>query len=141
MIAKFLVIISMVITSQSLAKSVASKKNDRKPNQIEASAINFKIVYGEKTTYFVVVKTRSGGRVDFSNNLGAKDSKNISTNDYEFLSSKISGFTEPFNKKEFCSRNYIEISEGARKIVGCLGAPNKLAIEIQATANLLSTLF
>lgn len=141
MIAKFLIIISMLITSQSFAKSAANKKDNRKPNQVEASRINFKIVYGEKTTYFIVVKTKRGGRVAFSNNLGARDTKDISTDDYEFLRSKVSGFDGPTNKKEFCHRNYIEISEGARQVLGCIGAPNRLATEIQEVANLLSALF
>lgn len=141
MIAKSLIIFSLVVTSQSFAKSVATKKNNRNPKQVEASAINFKVVYGEKITYFDVVKAKNGGRVKFSNNLGAKDAKDISANDCEFLRSKVSGLTEPSNKKEFCTRNYIEITDGARQILGCLGAPNKLATEIQETANLLSALF
>ncbi len=141
MIARFIVIFAVAMTGQSFAKDLVTKRNPRKPNQVEALAIHFEVVYGEKTTYFQVVKTKNGGRVDFSNNLGAKDSKDISAGDYEFLKTKVARLTGLSNKKEFCNRKYVEVTDGTRQVLGCLGAPNKLAVEIQKIVNLISLLF
>lgn len=141
--AKLIVLTSLLISSFCFAKtsSSATKKQNRKPNQVESSTIIFKVVYGEKTTIFNVSKGKNGGRVEFSNNLGARDTKEISVADYEYLKSKVLGLSGTNNQKEFCMRNFIEVKTDSREFLGCLGAPNKLAVEIQETANLISVLF
>jgi|GEM_PF-3885432 hypothetical protein len=140
-ILKFLILFSLIITNFAFAKNNVTKKTSRKPNQLENTAIQFKVVYGEKTTLFVVSKSKNGGVVEFSNNLGAKETKTISFADYDYLKSKVSSLSGPTNQKEFCMRNFIEVKTESREFLGCLGALNKLAVDIQETTNLISILF
>lgn len=137
-----LLIIPLLMPGLASAKVASKKKAGRKPSQVEASApIGFKVVYGEKTTLFLISKSRAGGRVEFSNNLGARSSKDISSDDYDYLNSKVQKLSGPTNRKEFCLRNYVELTADGKRLLGCLGAPNKLAKDMQETVNLLSVLF
>lgn len=140
-ILKLIFLFSLIATNFAFAKSQVIKKTTRKPNQVESTTIQFKVVYGEKTTLFVVSKNKGGGLVEFSNNLGAKESKTISFADYDYLKSKISNLSGPTNRKEFCMRSFIEVKTENRELLGCLGASNKLAVDIQETTNLISVLF
>ncbi len=137
---KIILLTSLIATNFAFAKTSEVKKTTRKPNQVEGSTIRFRVVYGEKTTFFVVSKTKNGGRVEFSNNLGARETKELSIVDYDYLKSKVSNLSGT-NQKEFCMRNFIEVKTDSREILGCLGAPNKLAEDIQETTNLISILF
>ncbi len=134
-------LIFLATTSLAFAKAPSSKKSLRKPNQVEITMIRFKIVYGEKTTLFKVAAAKTGARVDFSNNLGSHATKEISSADYDYLRSEVSNLTEPSNQKVYCSRNFIEITTEMHTSVGCLGAPNRLAHDMQKTVNLISILF
>jgi hypothetical protein len=137
-----LIFLTFLFTSSfAFAKDPGSKKISRKPSQTEASAMNFTIVYGDKTTVFKVSKDKKGGRIDFSNNLGSQKTKIIPAADLEFLKSKVSNLTGPTNKKEFCTRRYIEVKTDSHQFVGCLGASNKLAQDIQEITNLITILF
>ncbi len=139
--AKLIFIFGIFIASITFAKGAEGKKLSRKPNQVENKTMRLKVVYGEKTTVFLVSKSKNGGYVHFSNNLGTQDGKPINSADFDFLSSKVASFQEPTNLKEFCSRNYIELKSDGRELLGCLGAPNKLAEGMQELTNLLSALF
>lgn len=138
---KVILLTSLIATNFAFAKSSAVKKTNRRPNQVESSTIRFRVVYGEKTTFFIVSKTKNGGRVEFSNNLGARETKELSIADYDYLKSKVSSLSGTTNQKEFCMRNFIEVKTDTRELLGCLGAPNKLAENIQETTNLISILF
>lgn len=138
---KLILLASLTATNFAFAKPPTVKKTSRKPNQVESSNIRFRIIYGEKTTFFVISKTKNGGLVEFSNNLGARDRKEISLADYRYLKTRVSNLSGTTNQKEFCMRNFIEVQNDNRKLLGCLGAPNKLAEDIQETVNLISILF
>lgn len=115
-------------------------KVTRKPNQTEAPTIVIKSVYGDRTTQFFVYQSKDGNRVDFSNNVGGKGSRVISSDDFNFLQKKIAKISGS-NDKVFCSRSNITIKMGPQEVVGCMGASNKVAREVQETTNLLSMLF
>ncbi|MBK7844219.1 MAG: hypothetical protein IPJ71_11070 [Bdellovibrionales bacterium] len=117
------------------------ERTNRKPNQIERSTIRIRVVYGERTTFFVVYKVKNGGKVEFSNNLGARETKEISAGDHDYLKLKVSSLSGTNNEKRFCLRNFIEVKTDARELVGCIGATNKLAKGIQHVTNLISTIF
>lgn len=134
----FLLTFAMLIFCQHFSEA---KNIVRKPSQAENLPIQIKVIYGEKITLFSIAKTKSNGRVEFSNNSGAKDSKDISLKDYDFLKNKISKISGTSNDKSFCIRNYITINLNNRELVGCIGAPNNFAREIQETTNLVSVLF
>jgi hypothetical protein len=140
-ISKFVFLILLMATNFSFGKSKVIKKTVREPNQSEMTTAHFRVVYGDKTTIFDVSKSKNGGQVNFSNNFGAHETKKISMSDYKYLISKISSLSGVNNKKEFCMRNFIEIKTETREILGCLGAQNKFATDIQEIANLMSILF
>lgn len=140
-ISKLILLASLMATNLAFAKIQVVNKTMRKPSQVESPIIRFRVVYGEKTTLFNVSKGKNGGRVEFSNNLGARETKEISTADYDYLKSKVSNLSGPTNQKEFCSRNFIEVKVDSRELLGCLGAPNKHAEAIQEIINLISILF
>ncbi len=139
---KKLMFLSLLISAHFVfASPSTADRSSRKPNQVEGSTIHFKIVYGEKTTFFIVSKIKSGGKVEFSNNLGSRETKEISAVDYDYLKSKVSNLSGTNNQKRFCLRNFIEVKTDARELVGCLGAPNRLAKDILGVTNLISTIF
>lgn len=140
-ISKLILLASLMATNLTFAKIQVANKTMRKPSQVESPIIRFRVVYGEKTTLFNVSKEKNGGRVEFSNNLGARETKEISIADYDYLKSKVSNLSGPTNQKEFCSRNFIEVKVDSRELLGCLGATNKLAEDIQETTSLISILF
>ncbi len=141
-ILKLALVAALLVSQTAFGKELPKKKYVRKPNQAESfSPVQFKIVYGDKTTFFMISKSKTGGRVAFSNNLGARDNKEISAADYEFLKERVASFDEPSNLKAYCSRNYIEMTVGNLKTLGCLGSPNGLAKRLQETTNLISLLF
>ncbi len=113
----------------------------RKPSQASSQQIRIKVVYGEKTTTFVITHSASGGRVDFANNLGAHSLREISTDDYEFLKSKVEGFGNLSNDKQFCSRAYVEVSTDTLKTIGCAESKTKIADDVRSVVNLLSLMF
>lgn len=121
--------------------SFAKKSGTRKPNQIKDQGVFIKSVYGEKISLFSVTQSNGTALVVFSNNSGAKDSRTISVKDFDFLKNKISKTSGTSNDKAFCLRNYTVIATASREITGCMGAPNRVAKEIQETVNLLSILF
>lgn len=135
-----LIFLVLVATAAS-AKKASAPKPARKVAQTDPSLLFFRVVYGEKTTDFVVRKAKAGATIEFRNSDGAATSRPLSETDYKFLKSKVAGLTGPSNSKEFCTRNYIEILSEKRNLVGCLGAGNKLARDMQATVNLLTVLF
>jgi len=121
------------------AKSLENKNvNDQ---GVKNNSIQFKVVFGEKETVFKVSPSKLGGAVDYSNNFGARNSRKISLADYVFFKSKVDHLSGPTNKKEFCNRDYIELSFPKRELIGCLRAENKLASEMREMTNLLSLLF
>lgn len=117
-----------------------AKKLVRKPNQAE-TPIKITVLYGEKVTLFSITNDKNKGRVEFSNNSGAKDSKEISLKDYEYLKTKISKISGISNDKSFCNRNHITINFENKELVGCIGAPNSFAREVLNITNLISILF
>ena len=103
--------------------------------------MEYKVVYGDKVTSFVISKTKTGGAIEYSNNLGLKSSTKISTTDFDYLKDKVNKAKGPTNKLEFCRRSYIEVTTDKRKLMGCIGGQNTVARNLQSTVNLLSILF
>ena len=123
----------------SARKTVA---NIRSPNQVvEPGMISINVVFGEKTTSFIILKSKTGAVVGFSNNAGETRSTEVSKDDYAFITDKINKISGTTNQKSFCNRNYIEVETDARNLVGCLGSTNKVAEELQRVTNLLTLLF
>lgn len=124
-----------------LPQSLQAKKVAHKLNKSESEPIKIKVIYGEKITLFSINKNNNSGHVEFSNNFGAKDSKDISLKDLEFLKNKLLKISGISNDRNFCTRNYITITFNGQDLVGCIGAPNSFAREVQEITNLLSILF
>ena len=103
--------------------------------------IKIKVIYGEKITLFSISKIKDKGKVEFSNNAGAKGAKEISLKDYEFLKNKIAKAPGTSNDTSFCLRNYIAVTLNNREMIGCIGSSNSFARELQETTNLVSILF
>ncbi|MGZ3804366.1 MAG: hypothetical protein ACXVB4_09170 [Pseudobdellovibrionaceae bacterium] len=132
-----ILLIAGMLTSQ-VSQAI---KGIKKSNQAEVQPIKIQVIYGEKISLFSIFKVRDKGLVEFSNNLGVKGSKDISLKDYNFLKNKILKISGLSNDKNFCIRNYIEISIKDQELVGCIGAPNSFAREVLETTNLVSILF
>lgn len=139
--ANLLFVILFLMANIVFAKTSVAKGAGRKPSQSEPTPITFKITYGERITLFSVSKIKTGGLVELSSNTGTRSKKEISAADYQFLKSKVSNLSGTSNSKEFCVRNYIELKAEGRELVGCLGAKNKIAQDMQETVNLLGVLF
>ena len=125
-------------TTPALAKKSADIK--RKPNQ-ESSQLQFKILFGEKTSFFSIAKTDSGAHIDFQNNQNIHSSKDISARDYEYITKRVSTLTASRNNIENCSRSYIEFTDSSKKVTGCIGSFNKTTHELQEITNLIAILF
>lgn len=135
------IFLSFTLFSFSGVYALPLKKPDRAPNQIESSSIKFTIVYGEKTTNFILTNNPSGKLIEHSNSFGAHSTKKISDADFDYIKSKLESIAGPTNKKDFCPRNYVEITNGSFELTGCLGALNKVSGQIQELVNLISLLF
>lgn len=118
-----------------------AKKVQRKPTQTEARPIQIKVIYGDRISLFSIAKTGSKGQVEFSNNAGAKSAREISVKDYNYLRDKILKISGSPNEKSFCYRNSITITIDQKELLGCIGAPNKFARDVQEITNLVSILF
>ena len=130
--AKILMFLSMVVFCfLASAKTTVAHK----------PALIFKIVYGEKVTVFEIDNSKAKPKIAFSNSLGNRASREISLDDYDFLKSKVSNLQGETNRKDFCTRSYIEVKAGSRELLGCLGSPNKMAKELLDIVNLISLLF
>lgn len=130
-----LVILSLALGASPLA--FAKKKVSAKPRRPSQTApIHFRVVYGEKTSVFLINSTR----VDFSNNQGLQRSANLSVSDYNLLRGKIQKLPTSTNIEK-CPRSYIEVTAEAKRIADCIGASTPIAKELQSTANLLGLLF
>ena len=125
-------------TPPALAKT--SQDIKRKPNQ-EAPQFQFKIIFGEKTSFFSISKTGSGAHIDFQNNQNTHSSKEISARDYDYISKRVSTLAANRNKTENCSRSYIEFTDSMKKVTGCIGSFNKTTHELQEITNLIAVLF
>lgn len=139
MINGLIVIGIMLVFTPQLAFSKNQKT--RKPSQTKEQNIFVKSVYGEKISLFSITSSNETALVEFSNNSGTKISRTISAKDFDFLKGKVSKISGTSNDRAFCFRNYTAITMGNREIIGCMGAPNRLAKDIQETVNLLSILF
>lgn len=138
-----LVLVSLSLVGLATAKEIEFTPTERpKPRQRQkAESLRIKVEFGDQITYFNIAKTKKGGKIEFSNVAGAKDTKEITKEDFEYLLSKVASYPKGTNSLELCPRSYIEVRSSSRTIVSCLGAPHKLAREVQRTANLLSALF
>ena len=142
MMSRRLPLISLfVVLVLSLATMAAKKKSKKIEKLITVPTLQFGIVYGDKITAFNVFPAQGGGRVEYSNSHGAKGTEKLSATDYEFLKSKVAALKGPSNKQEFCPTTYMVVKGEGVHLLGCLGAPNKLAQDLQSTVNLLSLLF
>jgi hypothetical protein len=119
----------------------ATKNIDRKPNQAQAATFQLKVVYGDKTTFFKLSRGNGDATASFSTNVGTHSSKTISLANYDYLKLKVDGLSGVSNEKNFCARKYIDLRTDSKEFVGCLGASNKLARDIQEIANLAALLF
>lgn len=139
MINRFIAMGVMLVLIPQLAFSKNQKT--RKPSQSKEQSIFIKSVYGEKISLFSITPSNETAVVEFSNNSGTKSSRTISAKDFDFIKGKVSKISGASNDKAFCLRNYTAITTGNREIIGCMGAPNRVAKDIQETVNLLSILF
>lgn len=139
MIKRFILTVLILALVPQLAFS--KKSSSRKPSQAKEQSIFIKSIYGERISLFSVTPSNGTALVEFSNNSGAKSSRTISAKDFDFLKGKVSKISGASNDKAFCLRNYTAITTGSREIIGCMGAPNRVAKDIQETVNLLSVLF
>jgi hypothetical protein len=105
------------------------------------SPISMKVVSGDLESYFTIVKSESGGRVELSNSNGLEKSVEISKTNYDFLKSELTRLPKESNKLSFCKRRYIKVHDGKSEHIGCLGSPTPIAKKLQDTANTLSLLF
>jgi hypothetical protein len=125
----------------SLGSTSYAKKATRKPSQVNKE-IAMKVVYGEKTTFFnVLPKSDKVIQLYFANNEGRKGDRSLSQADYDFIKGKILDIKGPSNKKEFCSRSFIEIRLEDKLFVGCIGSNNKVAKTLQEISDLFVLLF
>ena len=134
-------VLTLSLTTLAKTTKPAPRRAGRRPTQAETAPTRFRVVYGEKTTSFVLSKVSTGGRVEFANTEGARATKTISAADYEYLKSKVAALKGPTNRSEYCPRSFVTVTTAERELLGCLGAPNALAKDLQETTNLLSLLF
>lgn len=134
-------LIASVCFAKSPAASKATKKSGRVPTQAAPAPIQFRIVAGEKTSVFLVTPSKEGVKVQFQSGERPSQSREISQKDFTFLSESITSLKGVSNKLEFCPRSYIEVIGANRSLLGCLGAKNEMADEIQRLTSTLSLLF
>ena len=135
----FLIVASCFFSISGQAAKSKPVKLEKKLTAI--SPINLKIVYGERVTNYSISKSKTAATIDFSNNLGIKNKKLITSEDYLFLKSKLTKLPGKPNSIEFCMRNYIAISQDSNKTIACLGSPNAYAKGALEVTNLISLLF
>lgn len=123
---KFLILIIFI----SLPVLATPAKND----------LYFKVVFGEQVSEFVVKSSKDKPVVEFSNNFGRQDLRQIKPNDFKFLMRETKNYKGQ-NSKEFCKRHYIEFSSNKRKHIGCIASPTKISKQLKQTTSLLSLLF
>ena len=108
--------------------------------KIAAVPMNLSVNYGDKTTKYEIIKTTAGGKITLSNNEGLLSTKEISLKNYNYLISRAKKVKDT-NKKEFCQRNYIELSAGSKKSLGCIGSGSSTARDLTQLSNLLGVVF
>ncbi len=130
-----------IAKTKSIVPATAEPVVTRKPAQESTRPIVFKIVYGDRDSQIVLVKTKAGGQMFFSNNHGKHMKREISSQDYEYFRTRFTSLPGPTNKKQFCERSYAEITSGSDHKVGCLKAKNKLSREMREISDIMATLF
>jgi hypothetical protein len=103
--------------------------------------VQFTVVYGEKTTYFEIYKTKTGGVVEFYNNQGDHRSKILDSSDYDFFIAKAKAFAGPSDRLESCQREHIQVTDKSRKTIACLHGTTKQARDVRETTNSLARMF
>ncbi|MGZ3690894.1 MAG: hypothetical protein ACXVAX_05305 [Pseudobdellovibrio sp.] len=106
----------------------------------EVSNLNFKIVDGDLTSQFMVIKKNKEAEIEFSNSLGRRATKVIKLKDFQFLEKEVGSYKGQ-NSKQFCSRHYMEFGSPKNTHIGCIGSPTPVAVKMTQTAALLSLLF
>ena len=107
----------------------------------EVTPIEFKVVYGDRTTLFVLRPNKLGATVDYSNDRGRISSKQVTAKEFQFLKTKVSELGGPTNLRSDCHRSYVELKTNRRTLLGCIGSRNKLTEDLQKLTNLLSIIF
>lgn len=136
----FCLIASISFAKGSLTQA-SKKKAGRVPTQSAPAPIQFKIVAGEKTSVFLVTPSKEAVKVQYQASDRPVQSRDITQKDFAFLNESITSLKGVSNKLEFCPRSYIEVITANRTLVGCLGAKNQMADEIQKLTSTLSILF
>jgi hypothetical protein len=112
-----------------------------KPTKMDPGTLRLKIVYGQKISLFVISRKGTGGQIQYVNSTGSRGQRDITAMNYDFLKTKLIETGGPANNRDYCKRNYIELTSVAHSSIGCMGSPTKTARTLQETANLLSTMF
>lgn len=107
--------------------------------EAQAADMKFTVVYGDKTSVFEIQKTKAGAVLNFNNNNGKKVKRDLSQDDFKFLTESTQKYKGE-NEKRFCERSYVRFESGKKKHLGCLGSPTPIARSLQKTTNLLTLL-
>jgi hypothetical protein len=111
-----------------------------KATAADALLAEITVRYGDKENAFKISKQEEHYQVEKTSR-GNSQIRSLDAKDYQYLKVRFEKIKAANNLKSFCPRNFIEARFENKKLLGCLGAPNKTAQEIQHITNLLSLRF
>lgn len=115
----------------------AAQKAKTKP--VSEDPLVLSVYYGDKITAYQIVKTESGGKIVYTSSNGKQLEKPVTKKNYDYFLSEFNRIQDG-NKKEFCPRNYIEMKQGAKTHLGCIGSATSAAKKLTFLSSAITLL-
>ena len=100
----------------------------------------YKVKYGDRVTTYQARTVDGQYKVSYRSNDGPTRELTVKEENFKFLISQAEN-VKGENKKQYCRRDYIEMTFGDKKVLGCIGSSTKAARALKENINFLSYLF
>lgn len=104
-----------------------------------ASGVRVDVLVGPRHSHFSLEKTLAGGTLKFTNNSGQNFSRTMDASNYEYLKERLTR-NRSTNSREFCPRQYIRVTSGNKKTLGCIGSGNAVANDLDRAVSFMAVL-